>query len=413
MRKSLITAEQVGSHVRYGLLETVRQFAGEQLAATGPIDEVRDRHARYFADKADAILELWASPQQRAAYQWINIEFANLRTGFRWAAGHDHLHSAASIAISASIAGMWIQRYEQFAWAEELLDSAIHHGIRRLPSLYAAAAHCFLTGRIDDALSLAEPPSISTINPTTTRFPSPTATSCWARRIRTRAKWTATCRPRPPVTSEPTTGCRQDQSARLRTRSRKTLDEAQTMAEEAVAATTARGIPSPIAFALVAYGRAFAETDPAQALAAMRRGLAVAHDSDNTWQEAMNPNGARRPETAHGDAGAALESLRRVIDSQDRAGDVVTLTYSLSHLAVLFDRLGRPEPAATLFGTVARMSPSRLAELSSTIEHLNHVIGSANVEQQMRVGGTMDRRAATLYALSEIERARNEQPHGE
>ena len=113
-------------------------------------------------------------------------------------------------------------------------------------------------------------------------------------------------------------------------------------------------------------------------------------------------------EAAHGDATAALESIRRVIDSQYRAGDVVTLNYSLSNLAVVFDRLGRPEPAAILFGTVAQTLPSRLIELSTTIEHLNHVMGSANVEQQMRSAATMDRRAATLYALSEIERARDE-----
>ena len=414
VRKSLITTEQVGSHVRYGVLETVRQFAGEQLAATGAIDEVRDRHARYFADKADEILELWASPQQRAAYQWIDIEFANLRTGFRWAASHDDLQSAASIAISASIAGIWTQRYEQFAWAEELLDSAIVHGIRRLPSLYAAAAHCFLTGRIDDSLSFGR--AAVDLNDQPDYDPVPFAycylvlgaAYSYTGQVDRNLQTAAACHQR--ADDRLSTGPSQRAFA-LAVANR--FDEAQTMAEEAVAAATARGIPSPIAFALVAYGRAFAETDPAQALAAMRRGLAVAHDSNNTWQEAMIGTELAALETAHGDATAALESIRRVIESQDRAGDVVTLTYSLSNLAVVFDRLGRLEPAATLFGTVAQTLPSRLIEHSSTIEHLNHVIGSANVEQQMRVGGTMDRRAATLYALSEIERARNEQPHGE
>ena len=41
-------------HARYGMLETIRQFAEDQLAATGTIDEVRDRHARYFAEQAVA-----------------------------------------------------------------------------------------------------------------------------------------------------------------------------------------------------------------------------------------------------------------------------------------------------------------------------------------------------------------------
>ena len=34
VRKSLITVERVGGHARYGMLETIRQFAEEQLAAT-------------------------------------------------------------------------------------------------------------------------------------------------------------------------------------------------------------------------------------------------------------------------------------------------------------------------------------------------------------------------------------------
>ena len=35
VRKSLVTAERVGGHARYGMLETIRQFAEDQLAATG------------------------------------------------------------------------------------------------------------------------------------------------------------------------------------------------------------------------------------------------------------------------------------------------------------------------------------------------------------------------------------------
>jgi hypothetical protein len=59
-------------------------------------------------------------------------------------------------------------------------------------------------------------------------------------------------------------------------------------------------------------------------------------------------------------------------------------------------------------------SPTAIwVDLSATIEHLNNAIGSASVEQRVRVGATMDRHAATLYALSEIEQARHEQSRGE
>ena len=63
VRKSLVTVERVDRHTRYGMLETIRQFAEEQLAATGTIsDEVRDRHARYFAEQAVAHWDLWEGP---------------------------------------------------------------------------------------------------------------------------------------------------------------------------------------------------------------------------------------------------------------------------------------------------------------------------------------------------------------
>ena len=95
-----------GGHARYGLLETIRQFAQEQLAATGTIGEVRDRHARYFAEQAVAHWDMWDGPGQRVALDWVDVEFANLRAGFRWAADQDDLATAAAIAAhTAMLAG--------------------------------------------------------------------------------------------------------------------------------------------------------------------------------------------------------------------------------------------------------------------------------------------------------------------
>ena len=71
------------------MLETIRQFAEEQLAADGATDATRTAHARYFAAQAVA-LALWEGPDN-ASLHWVNAEFANLRAGFRWAADHADL----------------------------------------------------------------------------------------------------------------------------------------------------------------------------------------------------------------------------------------------------------------------------------------------------------------------------------
>ncbi len=89
------------------MLETIRQFAEEQLVARGEADEVRTAHARYFAGRETDIMALWDSPRQREAYDWFTAELANLRTAFRWAADHGDLDVAATIATYAGFLGFW------------------------------------------------------------------------------------------------------------------------------------------------------------------------------------------------------------------------------------------------------------------------------------------------------------------
>ena len=71
------------------MLETIRQFAEEQLVASDDAEATRDAHARYFAGREADVLALWDSPRQREAYGWFGLELANLRAAFRWAADHD------------------------------------------------------------------------------------------------------------------------------------------------------------------------------------------------------------------------------------------------------------------------------------------------------------------------------------
>ena len=104
VRKSLLLAERSAGRTRYSMLETIRQFAEEQLVASGAADAVRAAHARYFAGREADIMALWDSPRQREAYDWFTVELANLRTAFRWAADHGDLDAGAAIAAYAGVA---------------------------------------------------------------------------------------------------------------------------------------------------------------------------------------------------------------------------------------------------------------------------------------------------------------------
>ena len=62
VRKSLLVADRSSGRTRFSMLETIRQFAEEQLVARGAAAETSDAHARYFAGRETDIMALWDSP---------------------------------------------------------------------------------------------------------------------------------------------------------------------------------------------------------------------------------------------------------------------------------------------------------------------------------------------------------------
>ncbi len=51
VRKSLLAADRSAGRTRFSMLETIRQFAGEQLTAAGAATETRSAHAHYFVGR--------------------------------------------------------------------------------------------------------------------------------------------------------------------------------------------------------------------------------------------------------------------------------------------------------------------------------------------------------------------------
>jgi hypothetical protein len=156
VRKSLLIADPSSGRTRFSMLETIRQFAEEQLVARGEASEVRTAHACYFAGREADIMALSDSPRQREAHDWFTIELANLRTAFRWAADHGDLDVAAPIATYAGWLGAAVQTLEPIAWAEELIEPARTIDHPRLASLYAISSLCYMTGRIEAAVRCSD-----------------------------------------------------------------------------------------------------------------------------------------------------------------------------------------------------------------------------------------------------------------
>ncbi|MDT5320054.1 MAG: hypothetical protein QOD88_2576 [Mycobacterium sp.] len=411
VRKSLLVADRSSGRTRFSMLETIRQFAEEQLVARGEASEIRAAHSRYFAGREADILALWDSPRQREAYDWFTIELANLRTAFRWAADHGDLDVAAPIASYAGLLGTCVQTLEPIAWAEELVEPARAVDHPRLAFLYVIASLCYTTGRIEAAVGYSDAAQIvlgrsrdalpygteGVLGPVYLAIGQPErlAELCRAQLAR-----------------------RRDTHVHIRAWLVIALSfagsggEAMDSADGLIEAAEATGNPFLLALALSAYGSAFRDADPVGALNALGRGLGIAQDSGNRAGVSVLANTLARLEAEHGDPLAAFDHLTLAIRNFHNAGDTTTIRVPLAILAVLFDRLGRYEPAATIAGfALSPMAAAAFPEITTAITHLRDVLGDQTYESLARKGETMTTAAMATYAYDQIDQARTELEH--
>jgi len=411
VRKSLLVADRSSGRTRFAMLETIRQFAEDQLVARGEASEIRAAHSQYFAGREADIMALWDSPRQREAYDWLTVELANLRTAFRWAADHGDLDVAATIATYAGWLGVSVQTLEPIAWAEELIEPAGVADHPRLPFLYVIASQCYATGRIEAAVGYADagqivldssrdaPPfgieGVLGVVYLVIGQPERLAELCRAQLARRRDThvlirgWL--------VGALALTG---------------SGGEAIDSADGLIQAAEATANPEFLALALSVYGVAFRDADPVGALNALGRGLVIAQDSGGHSIASVLANNLARLEAEHDDPVAALDHLTVAIRNFHNAGDTTTIRVPMAVLAALFDRLGRYEPAATIAGfALSQFSASAIPEITTVIAHLRDILGDQTYEALAHKGETMTTTAMATYAYDQIDQARTELEH--
>jgi predicted ATPase len=408
VRKSLLVADRSAGRTRFSMLETIRQFAEEQLVARGEASEIRAAHSRYFAGREADILALWDSPRQRAAYDWFAIELANLRTAFRWAADQGDLDVAAPIATYVGLLGVMVQTYEPIAWAEELIEPARAIDHPRLAFLYVMASLCYTTGRIEAAVGYSDAGQIVLGR---SRDALPYGTEAWLGLV-----YLAIGQPeRMAELCRAQLARRRDTHVHIRAFLVFALalagsgGEAMDSADGLIEAAEATGNPHLLAWALGAYGVAFRDADPAGALNALGRGLVIAQDGGNRADASALANVLALLEAEQGGTVSAFDHLTLTIRNYHNSGDTTTIRVPLAVLAVLFDRLGRYEPAATIAGfALSPIAAAAAPEITTAIAHLRDVLGDQTYESLARKGETMTTTAMVTYAYDQIDQARAE-----
>ena len=72
VHKSLLSADLGRARSRYHMLETIRQFAEEQLEESGSTDTIRRGHAEHFGRESEAMWDVWSSLSQLDAIDWVD-----------------------------------------------------------------------------------------------------------------------------------------------------------------------------------------------------------------------------------------------------------------------------------------------------------------------------------------------------
>jgi non-specific serine/threonine protein kinase len=113
--------EWIDGSARFSMLETIREFGLEQLAAHGERDETHRRHANFFMRLLDNAVEQLRGPRYPHWLREIDTEIENVRLAIDWA-----LHKDPILAIRlAREAGLYLRARGALSEARRRLEQAL------------------------------------------------------------------------------------------------------------------------------------------------------------------------------------------------------------------------------------------------------------------------------------------------
>jgi predicted ATPase/DNA-binding XRE family transcriptional regulator len=124
---------------RFGMLQTIQEYAVEKLEERGEAQEVRRRHALYFLECAEAIRPQLDGPGQAEGLNRLEQEHNNLRVAVGWACDQGEIELGLRLAIASEYLYMRGHRAEMSRWFEKLLTVETAKGNHVNPSLRAVA----------------------------------------------------------------------------------------------------------------------------------------------------------------------------------------------------------------------------------------------------------------------------------
>lgn len=126
--KSLLQrSTDASGEIRFGMLETIRHFAQEQLRRSSEAKNIRSRHLSYFLEMAEQADEEMHGPNQLRWCDHLEREHDNLRAALTWAL--ESKQADAGLRLAGGLAFFWYVRgyaRETIGWLEQALAQQDH-----------------------------------------------------------------------------------------------------------------------------------------------------------------------------------------------------------------------------------------------------------------------------------------------
>jgi len=143
-----------GASLRFGLLQTVRDFARERLLSSGHAGEVRDRHAAEIVRAAEAARPAIDSTGSAVVLALLRADEANHRSAMEHLLERGRLGDAARLAVA--LRPFWVGRglfADGRRWLGRILADDGLEGDQRAPAAVAAGILAYYQDDLDDAVA--------------------------------------------------------------------------------------------------------------------------------------------------------------------------------------------------------------------------------------------------------------------
>jgi predicted ATPase/DNA-binding SARP family transcriptional activator len=391
---------------RYMLLETLRAFGTEQLAADRRADETGERHARHqvgWIESADRRLLESTHP---AAITEIDAALPELRTALGWLLDHHQLELAGRLVTALLDYGFLRLRPDVLAWSTRVTDADPHDGSLLAPEVCAVSAYAaWMSGDMAET-GVQTMRALRASERAGGNVSAEVATVCgsyalFEGRLDESAQWYRRARD----------AAIEDPAQRLIAASAEVL--ALTYAGDPSASNVAADLLAEVgdartpyaAYAWFCAGEADLSVDVGRAWTRFVRALQLAELTNASFVTGVAGASKASIEARLGDPVAAADDYRRLISHWRRAGMWSTQWTMLRSIAGLLARLGRPKDAAVLVGAVRatrfghRIFGEDEAALTELDSRLRAELGNEIYETALSEGAALDGDAVVEHAL--------------